>query len=55
MDIVTADPDYVNPRSNAPEFAEMAQDKKDNPFLKLLGSLRGAFALNNIGVVRVCL
>ena len=41
MDIVAADPDYRDPRSEAPDFQEMAEEKKGNPFLKLLGNLRG--------------
>ena len=41
MDIVAADPDYRDPRSKAPDFHEMADGKQDNPFLKLLGNLRG--------------
>ena len=41
MDMAQADPDFHDPRSQAKVFEDMAADKKDNPFLKLLGSLRG--------------
>lgn len=41
MDVAQADPDFHDPRSSAKFFEDMAADKKDNPFLKLLGSLRG--------------
>ncbi|KAJ3558020.1 hypothetical protein NM688_g1154 [Phlebia brevispora] len=41
MDIVTADNDYSNPRSQATEFEQAMSEKKDNPFLKILGGLRG--------------
>ena len=41
MDIAQADPDFNDPRAQASVFEDMSADKKDNPFLKLLGSLRG--------------
>lgn len=41
MDIISADPDYRDPRNEANEFKEMLDEKKGNPFLKLLGNLRG--------------
>jgi hypothetical protein len=41
MDLAQADPDFHDPRSSAKFFDDMAADKKDNHFLKLLGSLRG--------------
>ena len=41
MDIVTADPDFSDPHRDATDFKEMSEHKQDNPFLKLLGSLRG--------------
>lgn len=41
MDIAQADPDFNDPRSAANVFEDMSAEKKDNPFLKLLGSLRG--------------
>lgn len=41
MDIAQADPDFNDPRRQASVFEDMSADKKDNPFLKLLGSLRG--------------
>ena len=44
MDIAQADPDFNDPRAQASVFEDMSADKKDNPFLKLLGSLRGVVA-----------
>ena len=41
MDMAQADPDFHNPRVQAKDFEEMASYKQDNPFVKLLGSLRG--------------
>ena len=41
MDIVAADETYADPRSDAPDFQQAAADKKENPFIKLLGGLRG--------------
>ncbi|KIP10936.1 hypothetical protein PHLGIDRAFT_125248 [Phlebiopsis gigantea 11061_1 CR5-6] len=41
MDIAQADPDFNDPRRQAAVFEDMSAEKKDNPFLKLLGSLRG--------------
>ena len=42
MDIVNADlADFSDPRKDAADFHEMSAGKQDNPFLKLLGSLRG--------------
>ena len=41
MDIAQADPDFHNPRREAKDFEDMASYKQDNPFIKLLGSLRG--------------
>lgn len=41
MDVAAADPDFYDPRKNAQEFDGMAQERKGNPFIKLLGSLRG--------------
>jgi hypothetical protein len=34
-------PDFLDPRVPIPEFDKYAEERKDNPFLKLLGSLRG--------------
>lgn len=51
MDIAMVDPDFTNPRSQAQLFEDMANDKKDNnPFIKLLGSLRGIYSI----LVRHC-
>ncbi|KAH9942511.1 uncharacterized protein BXZ73DRAFT_88059 [Epithele typhae] len=41
MDTTVASSDFYNPHGPAPEFDSLAQDRKDNPFLKLLGALRG--------------
>lgn len=35
-------PDFLDPKVPIPEFEKFAEERKDNPFLKLLGSLRGA-------------
>lgn len=45
MDIAQADPDFNDPRRQAAVFEDMSSEKKDNPFLKLLGSLRGTMAI----------
>lgn len=34
-------PDFLDPRVPIPEFDKYAEERKGNPFLKLLGSLRG--------------
>jgi len=41
MDVGTEHPDFLDPRAPIPEFDKYAEERKDNPFLKLLGSLRG--------------
>ena len=43
MDVAVASPDFYNKKGPTPEFDALAEDRKDNPFLKLLGSLRGAW------------
>ena len=40
MDTAVASPDFYN-QGPAPEFNALAEERKGNPFLKLLGSLRG--------------
>lgn len=45
MDVATADPDFYNPRREAADFRDMAEDRKGNPFIKLLGSLRGILGM----------
>lgn len=35
-------PDFLDPRVPIPEFDKYSEERKGNPFLKLLGSLRGA-------------
>lgn len=42
MDAAVASGDFFDPKAPAPEFDSMAEERKGNPFLKLLGSLRGA-------------
>lgn len=44
MDAAMATPDFFDPKSAAPEFDELTEDRKGNPFLKLLGSLRGSWS-----------
>ena len=41
MEVGMGHPDFLNPRVAIPEFDRYADERKDNPFLKLLGSLRG--------------
>ncbi|KAK7685171.1 hypothetical protein QCA50_011534 [Cerrena zonata] len=41
MDAASTDPDFYNPNAPASEFDELAEDRKNNPFIKLLGALRG--------------
>ena len=43
-DMAQADPDFHNPRVQANHFEEIAAAKMDNPFVRLLGSLRGGCA-----------
>ena len=41
MSVGMGHPDFLNPRAPIPEFDRYAEERKGNPFLKLLGSLRG--------------
>lgn len=41
MDTAMAAQDFFDPNTDAPEFDALAEERKGNPFLKLLGSLRG--------------
>lgn len=41
MDTAMGIPDFFDPKSTVPEFDALAEERKGNPFLKLLGSLRG--------------
>ncbi|KAI0665909.1 hypothetical protein C8Q78DRAFT_985573 [Trametes maxima] len=41
MDAAVASGDFFDPRAPVPEFENLAEERKGNPFLKLLGSLRG--------------
>jgi hypothetical protein len=34
-------PEFTDPKAHLPELDALAEERKDNPFLKLLGSLRG--------------
>ena len=43
MDTAVASSDFYNIKGPAPDFDALAEERKGNPFLKLLGSLRGAF------------
>ena len=42
MDTAVASSDFYNMKGPAPDFDALAEERKGNPFLKLLGSLRGA-------------
>lgn len=41
MDAALAIPEFFDPNANVPDFETMAEEHKENPFLKLLSSLRG--------------
>ena len=41
MAIGMSHPDFLDPKAPIPEFDKYAEERADNPFLKLLGSLRG--------------
>ncbi|KAG2153717.1 uncharacterized protein EDB93DRAFT_1081918 [Suillus bovinus] len=41
MDTAMAIPEFFDAKTEVPEFEAIAEEKKGNPFLKLLGSLRG--------------
>ncbi|KAN0091136.1 hypothetical protein V8E55_004702 [Tylopilus felleus] len=41
MDAAMATPEFFDPKSTVPEFDTLAEERKGNPFLELLGSLRG--------------
>ncbi|KAH9935650.1 uncharacterized protein B0H18DRAFT_419553 [Fomitopsis serialis] len=41
MDTAMATPDFFDSKNAAPEFDALAEERKSNPFIKLLGSLRG--------------
>ncbi|KAI6040310.1 hypothetical protein EDC04DRAFT_2894291 [Pisolithus marmoratus] len=41
MDAALAIPDFFDPKANVPDFEAMTEEHKENPFLKLLSSLRG--------------
>ncbi|KAG8213928.1 hypothetical protein J3R82DRAFT_10674 [Butyriboletus roseoflavus] len=45
MDTAMAIPEFFDPRSTVPDFDALAEERKANPFLKLLGSLRGEMAV----------
>lgn len=50
MDTAMAIPDFFDPKSTVPEFDALAEERKGNPFLKLLGSLRGEMPADFSGV-----
>ncbi|KAH0827858.1 hypothetical protein J3R83DRAFT_3485 [Lanmaoa asiatica] len=41
MDTAMAIPEFFDPKTTVPDFDALAEERKGNPFLKLLGSLRG--------------
>lgn len=41
MDTAMATPDFFDTKNGAAEFDALAEERKGNPFIKLLGSLRG--------------
>lgn len=42
MSVGMEHPDFLDPRIPIPKLDKYAEERKDNPFLKLLGSLRGS-------------
>ena len=46
MDTVHADPHFFDSQNDARKSNSLVDERKDNPFLKLLGSLRGELVLN---------
>ena len=49
MDTAMAIPEFFDPKSTVLEFDALAEERKGNPFLKLLGSLRGATSTYLLG------
>lgn len=47
MDAALAIPEFFDPKANVPDFEAMADEHKENPFLKLLSSLRGRMFSSN--------
>lgn len=47
MDAAHTAPGVLDPNSDAPEFEALAEERRDNPFLKLIGSLRGEIIRNS--------
>jgi len=45
MDTAMAIPEFFDPKTPVPEFDALAEERKGNPFLKLLGSLRGEMTM----------
>lgn len=45
MDAASTVPDFYDPKATAPEIDELAEERKSNPFIKLLGALRGKYCL----------
>lgn len=50
MDTAAATPDFFDPRALAADFDALAQERKGNPFIKLLGSLRGKQILDVVSL-----
>lgn len=48
MEAAMVNPDFLDPKTpTPPELEKLAEERRDNPFIKLLGSLRG----NHINLV----
>lgn len=47
MDAAMAIPEFFDPKTPVPEFDALAEERKGNPFLKLLGSLRGEMTIQH--------
>ena len=48
MDTAMAIPEFFDPKTTVPEFDALAEERKGNPFLKLLGSLRGEMTIRHV-------
>lgn len=51
MDATMAIPEFFDPKSTVPDFDALVEERKGNPFLKLLGSLRGEMIIHCVAEV----
>ena len=55
MDAASTIPDFYNPSASAPELDELAEERRGNPFIKLLSALRGENDHSRIWLVISCI